>query len=538
MGLFSKVANFLIKAGDKMIGAKSMTHIWDDDRIAITAEEYRRLLHAINIYTGDHLVTNYLTSKGEPKTRDKYTLNLSKVASRRIASLCVNEKFTVEIGSLANQGDDEDVGKSNDAEVVNDYIKGVLTNSDFQNQLESNIEHGTALGYMVARPYVDTNDNYNIKVAWSRADQAYPLRSSSNGMKEICLATRTQVTEQHTPIWYTLLEFHQWDGSGQYVISNELYRSGSVDVIGDQVPLAMQYPNLEPQTVVADRIYPEFAVFKTPGFNNRNLDSSTGLGVIDNSLRTLEAINDTYDALHWEIITGKRQVIVPPEMVKTAHRRNRNGDVEDQSMVDDDTDVFVSANSQADDFKPVDITRDLRVDQLNSAITEFIHRFEMESGLSSGTFSYDTAGKGSSVTATQVVSENSLTYQTRSSYLTMIDQFINQLIHAIIEIATTPQYFPNGVTPLDNSVVDYDDLDIETNYDDGVFTDKASQATYIEGLTNAGLMSKVKAIAKLQDIPLDKAEKEYQQILKESVGAMASKTPDITDLFGNNSSSE
>ncbi len=538
MGLLSKVTNFLIKAGDKMTGAKSMTHIWDDDRVAITAEEYRRLLHAINIYTGNHLVTDYLNSKGKPRSRDKYTLNLSKVAARRIASLCVNEKFTVEIGSLANQGDDEDAGKAKNAEVVNDYIKGVLSDSDFQNQLEANIEHGTAFGYMVARPYVDTNDNYNIKVAWSRADQAYPLRSSSNGMKEICLATRTQVTEQHTPIWYTLLEFHQWDDGGQYVISNELYRSGSVDVIGDQVPLAMQYPDLEPQTMVADRSYPEFAVFKTPGFNNRSLDSSMGLGVIDNSLRTLEAINDTYDALHWEILTGKRQVIVPPEMVRTAHRRNRNGDVEEQSMVDDDTDLFISSNSQSDDFKPTDITRDLRVDQFNSAITEFIHRFEMESGLSSGTFSYDGVAKGNNVTATQVVSENSLTYQTRSSYLTMIDQFISELIHAIIEIATTPQYFPNGVTPLDNRVVDYDDLDIETNYDDGVFTDKASQATYIEGLTNAGLMSKVKAIAKLQDIPLDKAEKEYQQILKESVGAMASKTPDITDLFGNNSSSE
>ncbi|MDF4186030.1 hypothetical protein PV940_03145 [Ligilactobacillus salivarius] len=59
-------------------------------------------------------------------------------------------------------------------------------------------------------------------------------------------------------------------------------------------------------------------------------------------------------------------------------------------------------------------------------------------GFSSGTFSYDGQGVK---TVTEVVSENSTTYQTRSSYLTQVELFLNQLVNAILEVASVGQFF-------------------------------------------------------------------------------------------------
>lgn len=481
---------------------KYLSSITDDPRISVDNSEYIRIARDIRFFKNDFPQIKYINSLKQIKKRYPFTLNMTKKVSRRLASIIFNEKCSIEIGSKANRDGNSNQALEKTASNVNDFIQRVLEDNDFGNVYEEALECAIATGSMAQRPYVDAQGN--IKIAFARADQIFPLESNTTHVRQICIASRTVKSESGTNTYYTLLEFHQWDGDN-YVITNELYKSSDETAVGEQVPLSTLYPNMQQQTQVSGIKYPLFAFFKTAGANNKSLESPLGVGIVDNSLDTLKAINDVYDAFHWEIKNGRRRVIVPDEMVRfdDAHK----------PTFDSDTDVYLSNSADADDFRPTDITHDMRIDQFTSALSSYLRTLEMEIGLSNGTFAYDS-GSGT-ITATQVVSENSSTYQTRSSFLTMVEHDIIDLVRSIVEIATIPELFP-GESPLSGQQVDIDDLDINVHFDDGVFTDRKTQADYMIELKNGGLIPTWYAIMKTMDISEDQAREWANEIASET----------------------
>ncbi|MCV3315660.1 phage portal protein [Pediococcus ethanolidurans] len=496
----------------------SLTKITDDSRISIDPREYERI-HQDKMYYSNHFPdVQYISSLKKAVTRPFYSLNMTKTAARRIASICFNEECDVNIGSLSVSQDENVKGNSNtNSDKVQDFVKQVLENNDFKNKYETELEKGIALGDFAMRPYVDSTDHDKIKIAWVRADQFYPLRSNTNGISEACIASVTaESNANHSTTYYTLLEFHRWkkDSNGDhYVIDNELYRSDTPDVVGNQVPLSEYYSDIEPEVVIDGLSHPLFAYFKTPGANNKSLESPLGAGLVDNSKEVLDAINITHDQFVREVKMGKRRVIVPEQMVTFDDKVHK-------PIFDTHEDTFLSANNESDDFKPQDITSDIRTQEYKDALDRFIKEFEVQIGLSTGTFSQ--ADSRGDVTATQVVSDNSMTYQTRSSYLTMVEQSIKELVYAVVEIGSTGELYTNGQAPLASSVVDMDDLDINVQFDDGVFVDKKSQADYMTELLTAGLVPKWYAIMKVNDLPESEAKKWAEEINDET----ASSTPE------------
>ena len=102
-------------------------------------------------------------------------------------------------------------------------------------------------------------------------------------------------------------------------------------------------------------------------------------------------------------------------------------------MLPEDETVFqMYYGSNSDEDKIVDLTVPIRVDDYTKAMNFWLDEFERETGLSQGTFTSTPQGIQ---TATEVVSNNSTTYQTRSSYLTMVRKNIYSLIYAILELA-------------------------------------------------------------------------------------------------------
>lgn len=489
---------------------KTLGQVTDDPRVSTDPREYERVRRDLMFYQDNWPKIEYINSYKQRTKRHRYTLNMTKKAARRLASIIFNEKCTVTVGSRANEGDGTDPQKQANADKVNDYIARTLQDNDFGNSYEEALECAIATGSMVQRPYVGTDGT--VKIAFARADQIFPLQSNTNHVEEICIASRTVKSAGKINQYYTLLEFHQWQ-NGNYVITNELYKSNDEQTVGTQVPLAEIYPEMNEQTTISGVKFPLFAFFKTAGANNKSLESPLGIGIVDNSLDTLRAINDTYDAFHWELVNGRRRIIVPDTMTRF--------DDKHKPTFDEKTDVYLSSNSD-DDEKPQDITADLRVDNFTQTLASYLRTFEMEIGLSSGTFAYNSGT--AQITATQVISENSTTYQTRSSYLTMAEQNIISLVRAIVQVSTVPEMFPNGQTPLDPSVVDLDDLDITVHFDDGVFTDRQSQANYIIGLQTAGIVPKWYAIQKIMDIPESDAREWAKEIAQETGEGMADTT--------------
>lgn len=480
-----------MKEGAKMGIGQSLVNITDDPRIAIDPEEYNRINRDFRYYANKYPSIGYVDAEGKSKTRPLNSINLTKRMAQRMASITFNEQCEI----------------SFEKKKLNEFINNVLTENNFKNKFEENLEKGIVAGGIAARPYVD---NDKIKIAWVRANQFYPLRSNTNDISEAAIASVTSRIENDTTIYYTLLEFHQWTGDDTYKITNELYRSDNKNEVGTKYPLETIYPDLEEQIILSgpQMVRPLFSYFKMPGANNINLESPLGIGIVDNSKTVLDNLNKTHDSFMWEIRNGRRTVVVPETMMKfdnTSHK----------PTFDTDTDVYVRLMGEESEVGVKDITHDIRVQQFTDAINFWLKELEGNVGMAPGTFSFDP--KNGIQTATAVVSENSLTYQTRSSILTNVSAFIENLCISILELAMTKDLFTGHKQLFSDTSLDLNNIGININYDDGVFVDKDKQMD--EDLKNvaAKALSKKTFLKRNYGLSDTDIDSELEQIRKETL---------------------
>ena len=473
--------------------------ITDDSRINVNPEMYDKYIkEALVYYKGNFPKVKYRPSVGNDgrneyiKERPFNALNMTKAMCRRMASII--------FGKTAEY--------SFENEQLGVFVNNVFQQNRFNDNLQENLEKAIATGGFAVRPYVENNQ---VKIAWCDADQFYPLESNSNEIKECCIASTTVTTgqEKGENSYYTLLEFHQWQSNGTYTITNELYKSNNEATVGDQVPLNEIYTGLQDQVVFKNIKRPLFAYFKMPSANNKVLRSPLGLGIVSNNKDTLDNINYTHDAFMWEIRTGKRTVLAPAQQIAF--------DENHKPSFDTDTDVFVAVNASPQDFQTHELNFDIRVDEFVKSINYWIAEFESGCGVSNGTFSFNP--QSGLQTATQVISENSQTYQTRESILTNLDKCITDLATAIIEIGLTPVLFDNNEIPLPialSKAIDFSNIGLSIHHDDSVFVDANTQRDEDLKVVAQGIMSKKTFLMRNYGMSEEQAEQEIQEINKEA----------------------
>uniref|UniRef100_UPI00129052C6 phage portal protein n=1 Tax=Streptococcus suis TaxID=1307 RepID=UPI00129052C6 len=138
-------------------------------------------------------------------------------------------------------------------------------------------------------------------------------------------------------------------------------------------------------------------------------------------------------------------------------------------------------------------------------INHFFVILEMQIKMSAGTFTFDGQGVK---TATEVVSEDSLTYRTRNSHITMIEEFIKELIISVFELASKT-IGQDGKALYQGEIPEWNDIGL--NFDDGIFTNKNAELDYWSKALSSGIVSKKHAIQKILNLP----EKEAQRMLDE-----------------------
>ena len=141
-----------------------------------------------------------------------------------------------------------------------------------------------------------------------------------------------------------------------------------------------------------------------------------------------------------------------------------------------------------------DLTTPIRSDDYIKAINKILAIFEMQIGVSSGTFTFD--GK-SLKTATEVVSENSDTYQMRNSIVSLVEQSLKELIISMLELGKAYGLYKGNIPDMDK---------ISINLDDGVFTDRNAELDYWVKVVNAGFATDVMAIEKVLNVTPEKAK--------------------------------
>ena len=505
MSIWTKIKNFFRKGGAKLgiTQTNSLKAITDDPRIKVPAEEYDRIRKAKDYYQDDLPKVEYY-AMGNKCKRKLNSINITKMAARRLASLIFNEQCSIKV-------DD------NQLQALLDVI---FRREDFYTTFETELEKWIALGSGSIRPYIEDD---KVKFSYADATDVYPLNSNTTKVDEIALSRRIRKIENNEAVYYTLLEFHQWgaskavDDQGNvyrpYTITNELYRSGDSNNIGEQVPLNSieEYADLQPQSTFQHLEKPLFAFYRNAGANNKSFTSPLGLGLCDNYWQTVDNINSTHDGFAWDVKTGYRRITIPRTWVRRQTQINGKPVPEDSQMYWDPKDaVFVPINVRADDsssFK--DLAIQIRTDQYTASMDFFLHEFENEIGLSQGTFTTSPTGVQ---TATEVVTNNSMTYQTRSSYLTQVEKMIDQLVYAIAELLQTPDVWSNGQARWQG---DIDKLTITPDFNDGVFVDQEAQRQSDLQAVQAGILPKKQFLMRNYNLDENTADQWLSEIQDE-----------------------
>ncbi|GEN87240.1 phage portal protein [Oceanobacillus sojae] len=493
MNVIDRIKN-LFKRGGYALSGQTLQTINDHEKINIDPAELERIERDFREYKGSYPKVEYYNSYGQKQKRDYMTLNMVKLTSELLSGLVFNEQCDI---SISDESEDK---KDNTFKSADDFIKHAFEHNDFKKNFMRYLDPMFATGGLTVRPYANAEAG-EIEYSWALANAFYPLRTSSNGIAEGVMKSVTTEIVGGKEVFYTLLEFHEWD-KDIYVITNELYKSNNKGEVGKRIPLTDLYPDLQEETRIAGLTRPLFNYLKPAGFNNINPHSPLGLGLTDNCKSTLKQINDTWDQFNWEVQMGQRTVFVSDHMLSTRETEDGKPPVQ---IFDTNTNVYKSLQMDGETDFIKDVTNDIRTEQYTEAINKSLETLEMQLQLSVGTFSFN----GRSVkTATEIVSENSLTYRTRNSHVNEIEKFIKGLIVSTLELAKATGLFDGEIPTFDNIGVDFDD---------GIFQDKTQQLNYIGKAKALGFIPSVKAIERVFELPEDVAKKWYKQIQNEQV---------------------
>lgn len=512
MNLIQKVKE-LFNRGRYNMETSNLDSILDHPKIAVTQEEFRRIQHNLSYYQSKFDDVEYTNTDGDRKHRKLNHLPIARTASKKIASLVYNEQAEI---------------TAND-DTLNDFLNDMLGNDRFNKNFERYLESCLALGGLAMRPYVDGD---KIRVAFIQAPVFLPLQSNTQDVSSAAILTKTIKSEGKNNVYYTLVEFHEWvtkDGDtygstkdkSLYRITNELYKSRTDSTLGERVNLSELYPDLEPVTVLKDLSRPLFTYLKTPGMNNKDINSPLGLSIFDNAKTTIDFINRTYDEFMWEVKMGQRRVLVPEQMTQLKVQ-DEQGNITFKRRFDVEQNVYMQVGaSNMDSGSITDLTTPIRSSDYISAIAEGLKLFEMQIGVSSGMFTFDGQGVK---TATEIVSENSDTYQMRNSIVAFVEQSIKELCVSMCELGKAVGIYKGTVPELD---------EISVNLDDGVFTDRHAELDYWAKMVAAGLVPKTIAIEKTLNVTEEQAKEIYQSINDETmVSANAFRTADEVNIYG------
>lgn len=512
MNLIQKVKD-LFNRGRYQMETANLNSILDHPKVAVTQAEFRRIQHNLSYYQSKFDDVEYTNTDGDRKHRKLNHLPIARTAAKKIASLVYNEQAEI----------------TADDDILNDFLNDMLGNDRFNKNFERYLESALALGGLAMRPYVDGD---KVRVAFIQAPVFLPLQSNTQDVSSAAILTKTIKSEGKNNVYYTLVEFHEWvtkDGDtygstkdkSLYRITNELYKSRTDSTLGERVNLSELYPDLEPVTVLKDLSRPLFTYLKTPGMNNKDINSPLGLSIFDNAKTTIDFINRTYDEFMWEVKMGQRRVLVPEQMTQLK-AQDEQGNITFKRRFDVEQNVYMQiAAGNMDSGNITDLTTPIRSSDYISAIAEGLKLFEMQIGVSNGMFTFDGQGVK---TATEIVSENSDTYQMRNSIVALVEQSIRELCVSMCELGKAVGLYKGTIPELD---------DISVNLDDGVFTDRHAELDYWMKMVAAGLAPKTMAIAKTLNVTEEQAEEIYQSINDETmVSANAFRTSDEVDIYG------
>lgn len=245
-------------------------------------------------------------------------------------------------------------------------------------------------GYTVIKPYITRSGEVFFDVGTSR--DFLPMMFDENGhVTEGIFFERIRYKGKI----YERREHHRFDGEAHYV-HNSAYLYGTRQRVElTEIP---RWETLLPEGKIPSDI-PMIATFRTPYANNIDLDSELPISIFANSVGTLHDIDYAHSEYIAEFKKMSAKVFGSGDIF-----RGKDG-ITDDYFVTVEGDFNTTLDNQIMAYAP-----QIREEAHKAAINTELRLYEVQIGVSSGTFTFDSQ-KGL-VTATQVLSEDRTTYNT------------------------------------------------------------------------------------------------------------------------------
>ena len=473
-------------------------------------------------YKGWHEVTMKTVKDPKGKKRTLATMNAGKMACSQMARYVWNERCTI----TANREGAEDP----DTDPLNEYLQQVLNQNRFWQAFGDLLEKSFALGGGALKEWVEIPKDENgndigegsIRIGYTMASQFVPTAWDNSKVSAGIFISR----EAKDGYYYTVVEWHRLDGS-VYRVTNDLYRmpiketEEPQNILGWWYPLNEIYPLLSPDTTIYDVKNAFFQYIRPFGANYADDNSPLGMSIYAPEMNTLHGLDIMFDSLQREFILGKKRIIAPARAMRMSAGMNGSAP---QRYFDADDEVWEAlATDNPEDLKIYDNSVDLRVEPHIAGINGDLSILCAQIGFDPGTLSFD-ASKGLK-TATEVISENSKTFGTVKAHENNIRDSLEQMVHAIFELAVHYGLSYNGQSIESLIAGGYN---VSIKFDDSVIEDKAAEINQGTMLVGAGLMSKKKFMMDTLGYTEEDADAELKQITEEG----KARAVEVTKLFG------
>ncbi len=265
-------------------------------------------------------------------------------------------------------------------------------------QLPMAVQQALATGSVAFRPFVQ---NGKLKLEWLSTEQFYPVELSPKGDCTAAVFTSIASVGKNK---YIRAEYQRFE-EGLYKISNKAFLcdyngKAKAPVSLTKIPA---WADIEEEMCIEGLDKPLFAIWTLP-FANTVDGSAEAVSLYANAEQILMDIDRLYNDYCFEFETARRKLILREDALRL---KNDGSPVLPHGEHADD--VYLPLDLGGDSQAFADYTPKLREEEYRSAINQLLRLFELQCGLSNGTFSFDEKG---ALTATEIISQDRRSYYT------------------------------------------------------------------------------------------------------------------------------
>ncbi|MBQ8781104.1 MAG: phage portal protein [Oscillospiraceae bacterium] len=429
--------------------------------------------------------------EGNPDWSSVKKSGLYRSGNRRLSMLNTAKVLCDRLAVLINSEEPEVIFSN---EKYGSYVLNVLKKTGFLQRMTGILSRAYASGGVVFRPFINGGE---VDIDCVYGSGFVPVEWSGEKILSGCFSS----VRAAKGYYYTLYEMHSSE-NGVPVVEYRLYKSKDSSSRGKECPLSELYPMLEEKLVFDGCMEKSlFSCFRPCSVNNLYADVPMGISFFANAEDTLKAIDVAFDSFSREFVLGRKRIIVPSSCVQTVTDISTG---EQRQYFDADDEAYVALKCDEErDLKITDNTVSLRVDEHIKAINALLDILCFQTGLSAGTFSFNSA-EGVK-TATEIISRDSRTASLVKTEQNNLSRVLISLFKAIIELG------------IYSGQLERAECDITVAWHDGIITDENTLIANCISLVNSGLKSKVTAIMEIRRCSYEAAVEEYERILKEEV---------------------